>query len=391
MGTTGVTRRRKRRVAVVTGTRAEYGLLRSTIAALRQHPRTELLLVVTGMHLLRAFGRTVRQIVADGFPIAARVPMQRGDDSPDDQGFGLARGVAGLTRFMNRARPDIVLVLGDRIEALAAALAATATGRILAHLHGGDVAPGDFDGPVRDAITKLAHLHLPATRAAATRIRRMGEKASRIRVVGPPGLDEIRETRARLAANRHVRNRGDAPRSALVVQHAYGRAAPIERAVATAVLEEVAAAGLRRVVILPNSDRGNAGVRAAIRSHRRANPGEVDVFESLPRGEYLQRLAGASLLIGNSSSGLLEAPAIGTPSVNVGARQRGRDAYGTGVFHCDESPRAIRNALCRALRSRAGTGRGDRARRASPPRGGVGRRVAEILSNIAITSALRSK
>ena len=166
--------RRRRRVAVITGTRAEYGVLRSVMSTIADEPRLQLQTVVTGIHLLREFGHTVDTITRDGWRIDARVKMQEGSDEPLDQAVGLSRGVAGIARFLERARTDIVLVLGDRIEALAGALAAVTTGRVLAHIHGGDVAPGDFDDSQRHAITKLAHLHLAATRRSARRIIRMG-------------------------------------------------------------------------------------------------------------------------------------------------------------------------------------------------------------------------
>ncbi|RMF75966.1 MAG: UDP-N-acetylglucosamine 2-epimerase (hydrolyzing), partial [Planctomycetota bacterium] len=186
-------RAKKRRIAVVTGTRAEYGLLRSVIAAIDAHPRLELQLVACGMHLLEPFGRTIDDIIADGWPIARAIRMQAGDDSFGDQAFGLARGVVGLAKLFEKSPPAIVVVLGDRIEAMAGALAGVTTGRLVAHIHGGDVAPGDFDESLRHAITKLANIHLAATKAAARRIARMGEPPESIHVVGAPGLDRIRE------------------------------------------------------------------------------------------------------------------------------------------------------------------------------------------------------
>jgi UDP-hydrolysing UDP-N-acetyl-D-glucosamine 2-epimerase len=183
--TRGGSKRERKRVAVITGTRAEYGLLKSPIAAIATHPRLELQLVVTGMHLLRKFGHTIDDIRADGWRIAARVPMQSGRDD--------STGVAGIARFIEQAGTDIVVVLGDRIEAMAGALAAVTTGRVLAHIHGGDVALGDFDESLRHAITKLAHVHLTATRQSMRRVVRMGESPEHVHCVGAPGLDRLRE------------------------------------------------------------------------------------------------------------------------------------------------------------------------------------------------------
>jgi UDP-N-acetylglucosamine 2-epimerase len=412
------TRAHRRRIAVVTGTRAEYGLLKSTMQAIAADPRLHLQLVVTGMHLLRKFGHTVDDIVQDGWPIAARVPMQRGDDAALDQAKGLARGVAGIARFLAAADTDIVVVLGDRIEALAGALAAVTTGRVLAHVHGGDVAQGDFDDSLRHAITKLAHVHFAATRAAARRIIRMGESPARVRVVGAVGLDRLRELRECACHGRvgrdwerpsachgRVGREEDALRSqrtadtavaqdtraargaALVVYHAWGRPATAERRTMTELLRAVASLGLRRLIVWPNSDRGHTGVLQAIAHHRRTSgAAAVRVFRSLPRDDYLRMLMDADVLVGNSSSGIIEAPLAGTPSVNVGPRQAGRQPGGPTVLQVGESYSAIRNGLAAALRKRP------------PPLGrtiyGDGRagpHIARILATLPLTADLARK
>lgn len=338
------------RIAIVTGTRAEYGLLKTTIAALQETRGVELQVVATGMHLLREFGYTVRQIKSDGFEVTARIPMQRGDDSATDQAEGLGRGVAGMARFFARSGTNVAIVLGDRIEAMAGALAARATGVKLAHIHGGDVAPGDFDGPMRDAITQLADLHLTASTRATRRVISMGADKRRVVQVGAPGLDRLRE----LLRESHEAS----ARFALVVQHAYGRSQGEEERVMRVLLDEVARTGLRRVIVCPNSDRGHAGVSRAIASHaRRCRGDDVEVHTSLPRDEFLRRLMGAAVLIGNSSTAFIEAPFAGTVSINVGARQEGREAGGPSVLHARETGPSIRDALQRGLRRRPKPGR----------------------------------
>lgn len=338
--------RKTTRIAIITGTRAEYGLLQSTMRTLAATPRVELQVVATGMHLLRPFGYTVRQIERDGFTVAARVPMQRGDDSPTDQAEGLGRGVARIARFFASAGTHIALVLGDRIEAMAGALAARATGVTLAHLHGGDVAPGDFDGPMRDAITQLANLHLTASKRATQRVIAMGANPRNVLQVGAPGLDRIRE----LGWSGHPARSNSRP-YALVVQHAYGRPPREEQRVARLILDEVARAGLRRVIIQPNSDRGHRGVIAAIDAHmRESSTNAVEVHVSLPRDDFLRALIRADLLIGNSSTAFIEAPFAGTPALDIGDRQRGREPGGPSVLHAPESATAIRRALGRALK-----------------------------------------
>ncbi|MFO0837191.1 MAG: UDP-N-acetylglucosamine 2-epimerase [Phycisphaerae bacterium] len=373
-----------RAVAVVTGTRADFGVLRSTLRALRDDRRVELKIIAAGMHLLPRFGRTLREVERDFGTVAARVPMQRGDDDPLDQAQGLARGVAGMARYLRQASVRWVVVLGDRIEAMAGALAAVTTGCRLAHIHGGDVARGDFDDQLRDAITQLADVHFVASRAAARRVRAMGAPANRVFLVGAPGLDAFRADPVRVparpvagargsdrpkwtlsASDRHFRtasasNRpaveasrapGVASHDALIVYHAFGRSAAHEERVMRDILRAAATLGLRRTVIFPNSDRGNAGVIRAIREHGRNSPrGEVRVHRSLPHDEYVAALRRARVLVGNSSSGIIEAPFVGTPSVNVGDRQFGREPGGPSVIHAREAGSAIRRAIQRALR-----------------------------------------
>jgi len=399
----------RRRVAVVTGTRAEYGLLRSTLEAVSRHRRLELQLVVTGMHLLKKFGRTVDEIEADGWPIAARIPMQAGDDSPRDQADGLARGVRGLADFFESADTDVAVVLGDRIEAMAAALAAVTTRRFVAHVHGGDVAVGDFDDGLRHAITKLAHIHLAASQQAARRIIRLGERPEHVHVVGAPGLDRLYEillSNKRRPCSQHpplltshfslpvsqfsmlhsefphpVR-----PCAALVLHHPLGRSPAVEQRTMNHILEAVADNGLSAVVIYPNSDRGHAGIIAAIEACATSRRLPIRVERSMARDDFLRLLAQVRVLVGNSSAGILEAASAGTATVNVGTRQLGRERPARGVVDCGETRAEIRSAIARALRLRlrpgAPTCYGD---------GRAGARIADILVRTRLDERLRRK
>lgn len=370
-----------RRVAVITGTRAEYGLLTSTMRAIEAHPRLSLQLVVTGMHLLPQFGHTVDTVVRDGWRIDARVRMQSGSDDALDQAEGLSRGIAGIARFLNAAKTHIVVALGDRIEAMAGALAAVTTGRILAHIHGGDVAQGDFDDSLRHAITKLAHVHLAATRRAARRIIRLGESPDRVHVVGAVGLDRLREL---LASDKPSAGKSG---QALVVYHAWGRSPAAEARTMDAVLRAVASLGLRRLIVYPNTDRGHRGVLRAIDKHRgKCSHRDVQVFRSLRRDEYLRTLLRADVLVGNSSSGIIEAPLAGTPSVNVGPRQAGRQPGGPSVLQVDETYTAIRAGLRAALGKRPRP-----SRRSIYGDGRAGERIARTLAELPATEGSARK
>ena len=406
--------RRRRPIAVVTGSRAEYGLLRSTMEAVARHRQLRLRLVVAGMHLLRKFGRTIDEIIRDGWRVDARVKMQAGDDGPLDSALGLSRGVAGIARFLERSKIDIVVVLGDRVEAMAGALAGVTTGRLIAHIHGGDLAPGDFDDSLRHSITKLAHLHLAATRAARQRIIRMGEAPERAHVVGAPGLDRLKEIiendcksltpKQAMVASRNpptpldkggwgVAAQGvseigaEPPGRALIVQHPCGRTSRRERRTMEAILRAVEQKRLDRIIIYPNSDRGHTGIIEAIEAHRRrARNGSVRAIRSLDRDAYLRTLIEADVLVGNSSSGIIEAATAGTPAVNVGDRQQGRQRSGRCVLDAGETPESIGDALAKAMRKRPITGRtsvyGD---------GSAGARIAELLATQPLDDGFRRK
>ena len=301
---------------MITGTRSEYGILRSVMAAIAAEARLELQVVVTGMHLLPEFGRTESDIARDGWQIAARVPMQRGDDDALDQARGLARGVAGIADFLVAANTDIVVVLGDRIEAMAGALAAVTTGRVLAHIHGGDVAAGDFDESLRHAITKLAHLHFAATRRSAQRIIRMGERPEYVFLVGAPGLDRLRELIDETNSGRagQAQRAGPSPgcgssgqrrADRLVVYHAQWACSRRRRTPCTPCCDQrKRSAAFHRV---PNTDQGHRGVLRAIRRPRSRTKNSLrrGSLRSLARDDYCStggRRSGGQLV-----SGIIEA------------------------------------------------------------------------------------
>ena len=381
-----------RRVAVVTGTRAEFGILAPVARALQQHARLELQLIVTGMHLLKRFGATIDQIRSAGWPIAATVRMQSGRDDPSEAPNAVAKGIAGMARAFERLDSDAVLVTGDRIEAFAGATAASVGQRLLVHLHGGDRALGITDDMLRNAITRLAHVHLVASRDAARRLKRMGECGRRIHRVGAPGLDEIHPLRRRIRADRagsEARLRTllgdlDGAPYALIVQHPLGRAARIERSVMERIFKAVRTCKLAGVVICPNSDPGHEGIFQAIeRIEGRAG---WRVFRSLAREDYLRVAMGSAVLAGNSSSGIIESASLGIHAVNIGPRQSGRLRCGPGVVDCDESAPAITSAVRKALARRRPA-----ATRSVYGDGRASKRIADVLERLIISPELLAK
>ena len=354
-----------RRVMVVTGTRAEYGLLRSTIDAIEAHDGLEALVVVAGSHFLGP-AETWREVARER-EIAARVEMQRdGETGRLADGAALGRGVGGFAAAVAELRPDWALVLGDRIEAFAAAAAASVAGVGVAHVHGGDRAEGVADEAMRHAITKLAHLHLCATEASAERVRRMGEDAGAVRAVGSPAIDGL-DAVAPMADARvaDLFGAGARPRFVLLLHPAgLGDEAEAEAAYADAAIGACAeCVGNGLVVCLaPNHDPGRDAVLARTRDAC-ARDGRFRLVEHLERGDFLALLArlgsypGAGeggALVGNSSAGLIEAAALGVRCLNVGPRQRGREAPAT-VLTVAEDPceapdaGAVRDGLSRLL------------------------------------------
>lgn len=379
---------------MITGTRAEFGLLAPVLRALAARPRLDPRLIVTGMHLLPKFGRTIDHIRAAGWRVDAVVPMQTGRDDASAEPQALAKGIAGIARALERLDCEIVLVLGDRIEAFAGACAATCGRRVLAHIHGGDRGTGDIDDLLRNAITRLAHVHFVASRDAVRRLRRMGEQAFRIHRVGAPGLDEIRPLRAPGSSCRdRAQGRADLRRLlgevadgayAVVSQHPSTRDNRREAATMESVLAGVEANGLRGVIIYPNSDPGHDGIIRAIR--RRAGRTAWRTFRSLPREDYLRVALGAAVMVGNSSSGIIESASLGINAVNVGPRQAGRLHCGPSVIDCGESTAEIRRAIRKALARRR-----PRPGRSVYGDGRAGERIATILERLIITPRLTWK
>jgi GDP/UDP-N,N'-diacetylbacillosamine 2-epimerase (hydrolysing) len=334
---------KKMRVCVVTGTRAEFGIWRPVLRAIQEAPRLELQLVATGMHLLKGFGETVREIEEEGLEIAARVPMYRGKEPA---AASLARGIEGLARAYREAGAQLVMVLGDRLEMLAAASAALAERIPIGHVHGGETAPGIWDEQIRHAITKMAQVHFCATKKAGERIVRMGEEPARVHVVGAPALDLAQgffEEVWELTRERRW-ERGVAP---VLVLHPSGGDEEVEYQRAKMVVEvltEVFPADEQVTVVGPNNDPGYEGI---IRAYAERPRGLAMALSMTQEAFWMEMMAGG-LLVGNSSSGIIEAATLGVPAVNIGGRQAGRERSGNVMdagWDAGEIERAVRRVL----------------------------------------------
>jgi UDP-hydrolysing UDP-N-acetyl-D-glucosamine 2-epimerase len=338
----------RRKICFVTGTRAEFGLMRRTLAAIRSHPQLSLQLVVTGMHLSVAHGYTIEQIVRDGWTIDARVPWEQGGGAPHEVARATGLAMAELARVYHELKSDVALVVGDRVEAFAAAAAAQVSQIALAHVHGGDLAEGQVDDSLRHAISKLAHVHLCATEGSSARLIRMGEDVARVHVVGAPGVEGIEEDAAGPHPSPLPGYRVRGPEFATVLFHPTSTDDSIEFARATELLEATLAAVPSVVLIDPNNDPGHRGVLRAWDAAAK-DPRVTRIAGSLVRSQFLGLLRDAAVLVGNSSSGIIEAGAFGARVVNIGDRQAGRER-GENVVDVSHDREAIERAVRECLR-----------------------------------------
>jgi UDP-hydrolysing UDP-N-acetyl-D-glucosamine 2-epimerase len=319
--------------------------MRTTLRAIEDHPRLALQLIVTGMHLDRSRGASIREIRREGWRIDATVPWPASDSQTATTATTVATGraTAAIAGALAKLKTDVVLVTGDRVEAFAAASAGHLSGRLVAHVHGGDRALGLVDDSLRHAISKLAHVHFPATVQSAERLAKLGEDAWRIFRVGSPGLDDVRSIAAPRAEVERAFPGLLHRRFALLVLHPQSAHDAAEHRLARTLIDAVRSAGFpRTIIVYPNNDPGSAGiVRAWNALEGKAG---IHLHRNLPRGLFLGLMRDAAALIGNSSSGIIEAASFGTPVLDVGTRQSGRER-GSNVLHVPATTSALRQAL----------------------------------------------
>ncbi|MEC5214281.1 UDP-hydrolyzing UDP-N-acetyl-D-glucosamine 2-epimerase [Polaromonas sp. CG_9.5] len=340
----------KRKIAVFTGTRAEYGLLYWLMKDIQTSETLALQVIVTAMHLSPEFGETWKQIEQDGFNIDAKVEMLLSSDTPVGVVKSMGLGTIGFADALDRLRPDVLIVLGDRFEALAVVQAALIMRIPVAHLHGGEITEGAYDDAIRHAITKMASLHFVAAEPYQQRVIQMGEAPPTVFNVGAIGLDHLQRS-PRMELGELAASLGFELREPylLVTHH------PVT------LLEEdpeesfrALLAALDRfpdfqiILTYPNADNGGRVIIPLLEEYARSQTHRVLAIPSLGFKRYLSALSKASAVVGNSSSGIIEAPAFGIPTVNIGSRQLGRLAADS-VLHCAPTAEAIEQALTKAL------------------------------------------
>lgn len=377
----------KRKICVVTGTRAEYGLLRWVMQGIQDESDLALQIIATGMHLSPEFGLTYREIEKDGFQIDRKVEMLTSSDTPVGIAKSMGLGMIGFADALNELAPDLMVVLGDRFEIFSAVAAALVARIPVAHLHGGETTEGAFDESIRHAITKMSHLHFVAAEEYRQRVIQLGEQPQHVHLVGGLGVDSIKRLklmdRAELEAALGFRL---GRRNLLITFHPV----TLESATAADQLHELLEAVVdlkdtELIFTLPNADTDSRELIQLLEQFA-ARHAHAHVFASLGQLRYLSCMAHVDGVVGNSSSGLLEAPSFGIGTINIGDRQRGR-LQAESVINCLPDRQSIARALGRLYSEdfRAGLG----GVRNPYGDGGASARIVATLRDIALDGLLK--
>ena len=376
-----------RKVCVVTGTRAEYGLLRWVMEGIREAPGLELQVIATGMHLSPEFGLTYREIEKDGFFIDRRVEMLLSTDTPEGVAKSMGLGLIGFGEAMHQLQPDLMLVLGDRFEIFAAAAAAMVARTPIAHLHGGEATQGAFDEAIRHSITKMSHLHFVAADEYRKRVIQLGEHPDRVFLVGGLGIDGIKKlTLLDRAALETCLGLELGSKNLLVTFHPV----TLENATSQQQMAELLAAlapleDTHLIFTMPNADTDGRVLFNMIERFV-AEHANARAYVSLGQVCYLSCIQHMDGVVGNSSSGLTEVPSFGKGTINIGDRQRGR-LKAESVIDCSPDRQSITAALQRFYTSTFQSTL--KAVRNPYGEGGASEKIVRVLQSYPVESILK--
>lgn len=338
-------------VLVITGSRAEYGLLRPVMVQIMRSKKLELRVLVTGMHTLSKCGNTIDDIRADRMPIAAVVPILETSSMTE----ALAEEIKGISDHCGKDRPDLIVVLGDRDESFAGAIVGGHLGIPIAHIHGGDKTGFVIDEYIRHATTKFSHMHFPATKKSSERIRLLGEEPWRIVMCGGPGLDEIRL--ARIRAKKSLAEQYGLSLEKpwhIILHHPASLDSVPYRDQIRPLLDVMAALPSEKIVLYPNADTGSDVFVREIEEYRGKTG--MHLYKNIPRNDLISLLTFTVYLAGNSSMGIIDCSFLGVPVINIGSRQASRER-GSNVIDCDYDEKSIHDSIKRvtslAFRRRA--------------------------------------
>lgn len=381
---------RKRTVLGVTGIRSEYDMMSSVFKELHRHPQLHLKLIVTGAHLSDSYGYTIHHIRNDGFTIADEIESLINGDNDSSRVKGLAIQLSGMIQSIARIRPDFLLVLGDREEAINTALAGAYMNIPTAHIGGGDRVIGNVDDQVRHAVTKLAHLHFATNRESYERILKLGEQPFRVFNFGSPGLDRFTTT-PNLSCKEISQNLGfeitDCEPFILLIQHVISTEIAHAYEQMKTTLKVVSELKIKTIISYPNSDAGGQQIIKAIEEYKHFP--FIYTAKFLPRLEFVNIMRKAGCMLGNSSAGILEAPLLKLPVINVGNRQKER-LHAENVQFVPHELTAIKSAVEKALFDEDYR---NFVRRCSNPYGDgqAAQKIANVLATIPIDEKLLIK
>ena len=379
-----------RKICVVTGTRAEYGLLRWVMQGIKDDPELTLQVIATGMHLSPEFGLTYREIEQDGFRIDRKVEMLTGSDTPAGIAKSMGAGLSGCADAYDELRPDLIVVLGDRFEIFAAVAAALVSRIPVAHLHGGEATEGLIDEAIRHSITKMSHLHFVAAEEYRRRVIQLGEQPERVFLVGALGIDSIKRLkllgRTDLEASLGFKL---GKKNLLITFHpvtlettATSAGQMAELLAALAALKDT-----QLIFTMPNADTGGRGLMRMVEQFVAQHP-NAHVFSSLGQLRYLSCIAHVDGVVGNSSSGLLEVPSFKKGTINIGDRQRGR-LQAASVINCEPTRPDIAAAVEKLYS--ASFQAGLRQFRNPYGEGGASEKIVEIIRSVALDDVLKKR
>ncbi len=341
----------KRKIVVTTGTRAEYGLLRLLLNEIKSSKKLELNLIVAGMHLSKKHGNTIKEIRNDGFQIYDKVKMIPTGNSPYDMSKTLGLGILKFSKIFHKLKPEINVILGDRDESFASAIAAFHMNIPNAHIHGGDKSQAGIDEYIRHAITKISNIHFTASKKSTERVKKMGENPKYVFYTGSPGIDEVVQkkfsSKKELELKYNIKFSGQ---EILLLQHPITTQSERSRKEIQETLNAIKQIKKTTIAILPNSDSGHKEIFSAMKIFSRKYE-FFKVFPSIPRNDYLGFLNNCGVLVGNSSSGVVEGSYFNIPIINIGSRQKGRER-GNNVIDVDYSEKKIHDMICQALSSK---------------------------------------
>ena len=336
---------KRKRILFLTGTRADFGKLKPLIHAVNRHPSFDCQIFVTGMHMMRRYGYTVEEVRKEGF---ADLHLFMNQIEGESMELVLSNTIVGLSRFVHEDPPDLLVVHGDRVEALAGAIVGSIRNVLTAHIEGGEHS-GTIDGLIRHSVSKMSHLHFVANESASTLLRQLGEAASSIYQIGSPDIDVmLSDSLPSLSA---AKSRYDVAfdRYGIVLFHPVTSESGQTRDQARALVDAVLEAGHPTLVVYPNNDEGSENI---FREYARFEGlPQARMFPSIRFEYFLSFLKGADFIVGNSSAGIREAPVYGVQTVNVGSRQRGRFRHATITDVAPDAPE-IRDAIRAALRKK---------------------------------------